>query len=784
MNRLSFMLGALAFCAALDASASIFEEGGVQVTVRRGLNCAKTSPGISCWDTNWKGQGPASFGETKALVANSHVLCAITPARKVVCASPNQSSSGTVPYELSPSGPRETRVLSLVGKSQGFCAIVRRGNSLVNEVLCWKTYGTGPESPVAIKNPSQLVSSGPNLCALTAEGPVCVEGEPPADLSSLKDADHLTFGRAHACALVKGAVRCVGTIHQKPVEVPVDLLHPRSLVSGDFHSCVITDTGIRCWGFESDGSNPVPYPAPSPASDFVGATNLVTSESRTCAVTPRGMRCWGYDPWHAWVENKVTLRSPRNLRAAGGAVCADTDDGLRCWASWQATDAFRFTASHNPALLAGDGSFVCAADSQGQVACQGNNDNHQLEVPANLTGVRQLASGYRFTCALTDAGVSCWGQPYTPAILTPPNGLAGAEQIAVNSFVACVLKDDRPICWGKEGATKIPENLGTVTRIVAGEPNLCVLDTSKNLKCWNPLSVAPPRVLSQRVERVEASAGDLVCAVLENGDARCWDRFFSMVGSTSDSSVLSHDPSDIAVLQYSVCATRGEGVLCQKLEGSGQRRLMTFSAAYQHPEWSVIPVDVPITAKPAPALRALLPKLYAEKKQFLARVASLVEASSTTMTVESGVPGFAFTALWPFLSNLSAPSVAESVQADFGDAPGFLVTQLGVATLNDWHKSEPHLRFAVQMVQAALSSVRPMLSSDSQRQAEDVLMVAGEVLSNGNVTESDGRRVHDAFTEEPQTLLSELKKSPRLDSFALMLDQLIDWLGSTASRKR
>ncbi len=173
------------------------------------------------------------------------------------------------------------------------------------------------------------------------------------------------------------------------------------------------------------------------------------------------------------------------------------------------------------------GISTCALTSAGSVKCWGYNSFGQLgdgtttphSAPAdvkNLTnGVTSLAAGYYHACAIMGTGgVVCWGRN-------------GDGQLGDNTDV------DRPVAAGVNGLQN-----GTTVTLAAGLFHTCALTNSKSLKCWGNNSdgqLGDTTTTSRRTPVDVVGIAGVVrnfsvgafhtCAVLTNGDVKCWGRY-------------------------------------------------------------------------------------------------------------------------------------------------------------------------------------------------------------------------------------------------------------------
>jgi hypothetical protein len=99
-----------------------------------------------------------------------------------------------------------------------------------------------------------------------------------------------------------------------------------------------------------------------------------------------------------------------------------------------------------------------------------------------LTDVRSLGAGARHSCALTGAGVRCWGDNAQGQSTVP--ALPGVSALAVGGSHNCVLAQGAVRCWGGSlPALLNPPSVSGPTLIAAGKSHSCVID-SGGTRCW------------------------------------------------------------------------------------------------------------------------------------------------------------------------------------------------------------------------------------------------------------------------------------------------------------
>jgi alpha-tubulin suppressor-like RCC1 family protein len=106
-------------------------------------------------------------------------------------------------------------------------------------VVCWGSYDAQTDVP-SLSNPTQVSSGGYHACAVDDTGVVCWgwNDHGQTDVPSLSISTQVSLGLEHSCAL-NGHV-------------------PTQVSSGWSHACAVDDTGVVCWGSNSNGQTDVP----------------------------------------------------------------------------------------------------------------------------------------------------------------------------------------------------------------------------------------------------------------------------------------------------------------------------------------------------------------------------------------------------------------------------------------------------------------------------------------------------------------------------------------------
>lgn len=370
------------------------------------------------------------------------------------------------------------------------------------------------------------------------------------------------------------------------------------IATGDTYSCAQLETGaLRCWGFGDWGQlgNGVPtyHSLPVHVIGLDGSTSSVsTYDDNSCSISVDGrLDCWGPH----WTILGDGLSVPHNRPGAvtdlGGAVrnvavglfhaCAAIVDGAPwCWGSnsygqlgdgseldrllpvrvngLADVDIFALGFDHSCALTRAGSVWCWGAGHDGQLGNDGYPSSSREPVqPLGLeSGVRQIATGYWHTCAVTESGaLFCWGDnghgqlgDNAVSFRTVPSVVTGFESgvlaVSANYSRTCALKQAGAVwCWGEVNRgednwlpTRIAGLSADVVAISVGAGHACALTARGSLECWGDNEFGqlghgtrtdarspPVEVLGATSPFVSVSAGyNHVCATTAAHDALCW----------------------------------------------------------------------------------------------------------------------------------------------------------------------------------------------------------------------------------------------------------------------
>ncbi len=427
----------------------------------------------------------------------------------------------------------------------------------------------------------------------------------------------------------------LGNVDANTKVVEAVTLTPRATLataSGGAHACaLLADGTVRCWGAGDSGQ--------------LGDGLMQDAAQPVTAVDAKGAK----------------VQQVRRLGAGDGHTCAAHQDGtVSCWGdntSGQLGKSIEGKLSASAVKVAYvDGAIdlavgarhACALRSTGAVACWGDNEQGQLGNLASkdpqpmpqqaiASGMRSVVAGEAFACALgADGVVRCWGdnlkgqlgrgvisETETPAAVTASTGLDIARVVAAGARHACAIRGDGAVfCWGDNGDGQLGVNpvstqhaisplqvtgLQGVRALALGDAFSCALMGDGDVRCWGSNakgqlgteavgsgSVAPAWVELPGRARAVSAGREHACAVMGTGRAYCWGALPGL-GSGSSGESLPTAVDGLHAASSMIALSTGRDATCGvSVEGE----VRCWGAALGHPgeapvdHFSPQPIDV------------------------------------------------------------------------------------------------------------------------------------------------------------------------------------------------
>lgn len=517
------------------------------ITAGQFHSCARLSGDtVSCWGNNGRGQlgdntstacgtatGPCqkiavpvqSLANARAVTAGGFHTCALISGNTMKCWGYNfygqlgtYAASNPEPVTVTALSGVVTAtsvVTSTVSTGDGHaCALVVSAEVPPTvQPVCWGSNANG--------------ELGAGLTAAAVPNTTI-----PVDVSGITNAQAITAGNGHVCALPVGSTvpKCWGrndhgqlgngsnTSANSPVNVSSIGNVTQISAGGELfgseigHTCArISDGTARCWGRNQHGQlgndsasdsnitvTALTFDGPDLNNDpdiLTGVVAVAAGGRHSCALmTDTTVRCWGRNINGQLGDGTTTDRH--------FAVIVDTDpeepepgdDHLDPF-----TGAIAITAgARHTCALKGDGTVWCwGLNTSGQL---GDGGGGQSDIPVQVTGIpggftpgaASIAAGDFHTCArLTNGALRCWGsnafgqlgnpeagvQSSTPVppngFFFPPAGVDYAKSVSAGRRNTCATLIDTTVsCWGDNAHGQLGDGVGPTVRTPVSVLNL------------------------------------------------------------------------------------------------------------------------------------------------------------------------------------------------------------------------------------------------------------------------------------------------------------------------
>lgn len=333
---------------------------------------------------------------------------------------------------------------------------------------------------------------------------------------------------------------------------PVEALQADALTAGDQHACAISSGDTVCWGYNyygqlGDGTTD-DHQSPEPIAGDVSLAVLAAGRYFTCGLTVEGEAwCWG--------ENDRGQLGDGSTEPRLEPVPVQTDVRFATIVAGQA---------HVCGIAIGDSATWCwGAYASGQLAGAGGADQLVPALAAPELSLDRLAiGGHVHTCGLTSEGAAyCWGNntfgqlgdgEKTNAAQGTPRPVVGdlaLTEVVLGFQHTCGLTvDGAAWCWGANGSGQLGTGAGAehleptavsgehaFVQLTAGGTHTCGIDGEGAAWCWgdNPDGRVGNGQEGDDVPEPVAVSGDLAfellrggeeftCGILTDGTVVCW----------------------------------------------------------------------------------------------------------------------------------------------------------------------------------------------------------------------------------------------------------------------
>ncbi|MDA8793361.1 RCC1 domain-containing protein, partial [Bacteriovoracaceae bacterium] len=326
---------------------------------------------LKCWGNNGENRlkipTGLDHGKIVKMTTNGQHSCAVTSDQNVSCWGRGSTNQLNIPLMVDKNEEIhnvEVHTFSTCIKSNkgsrcsGLSGLVYQGLSQ-KATLEGGEFKMGGTIACATNNQNELSCVGRNN-----EGQQNIPEE-------FKKPKSFKIGRHHICAEnFKGKFGCWGRNNERQTTTKFKIKNLKRYDSEGFHSCLIDQLGLYCWGDNRFGQTMLPRELdPKKVLDFkVGVWS-------TCALLMSGeYKCWG-------------------------DITSDEEDFI----NYVAPESRKITLGVK---------YACAWLKSGDVDCFGRGDGHGgVNVPKHVKNVKHFDSGDSHSCAfIKGKGLTCWGR--------------------------------------------------------------------------------------------------------------------------------------------------------------------------------------------------------------------------------------------------------------------------------------------------------------------------------------------------------------------------------------
>ena len=498
----------------------------VRMAAGEGHSAAVRADGtVAAWGVNGYGQTdvPTDLASVVEVAAGQQHTVALKSDGTVVAWGDNRNGQTDVPGGL-------TGVVEIAAGGEHTVALRADGT-----VVAWGRNAYGQTNvPGGLSDIVEVDAGGSYTVARHADGAITVwgsnsEGQAnvPAEATNVMQ---IAAGGSHILALrADGTVVAWGYNTTGQTNVPGGLADVVEVAAGGLHSVALKADGTAtAWGFNAYGQTDVP-------AGFAYGTSVAAGSHYTLALVmePIDVAVRLLDGAAGLAGATVTLSGPDGNAAAttdagGQALFEDVSAGGPYTVSVMAPGRTVYPTTFAIAdLMSSEGlTFRAVPVEVGHPVVWGSNEFGQLNRPAGLTGVVEVAAGTFHTLALhADGTLSGWGDNRTGQAVIPA-GLTDVAAAGAGGFHNLVLKTDGTVTawgWNDHGQTDVPAGLDGVVDVSASVYHSAALRADGTVYAWGNNGAGQTDVPAGLDDVVDVEvAGGFTVALRSNGTIAVW----------------------------------------------------------------------------------------------------------------------------------------------------------------------------------------------------------------------------------------------------------------------
>lgn len=357
------------------------------------------------------------------------------------------------------------------------------------------------------------------------------------ELKSLKE---IKLGDTYLCARSKTEAHCWtsgsgASPHKQPLAS--EMIEAKQWHNRRESICAVTRTGSficvnPATGATIDPTSPGNSIPPQYAAPSAQLKSIWVSDSHGCGLHTDGkVQCWSW--WNS-TNFAVEFSEPVNmLFGSGYSPCGLMQSGQ---AECRLTYIDGRTLPKAGRVRVEFGGYNKCFWNEGGVDCRGRADSISFKsvksLAASTAGDSMCVVGVLQDASYSFDTVRCLS--YDPKLQMPPHELRNPTAVAVHKDSACAISDDGLTCWGDGfSGSSLPTTIVGARKLRLSDSHGCLLDDF-GFACWgdlNGLQLEVPSGLEHPGRVVDFALGSSrTCVVVDSGEVQCWGRDFDSSG--------------------------------------------------------------------------------------------------------------------------------------------------------------------------------------------------------------------------------------------------------------